>query len=156
MQVSRDRDFMNNKTWLFVPATRIDRVDKAFASGAEAVIIDVEDAVAQEDKTQARETLKNYYNNQHETQIYQPIWVRINQAGTEAFFEDVALCQQMPKLAGVLLAKAERAADIEHVHQHTGLPVIALIETAFGLYQIDSMAKATGIAAFSYGFRFMQ
>ncbi len=156
MQVSHDRDFMNNTTWLFVPATRIDRVDKAFASGAAAVIIDLEDAVAQEDKAQAREALKKHYDrqctNQNEKQIYQPIWVRINQTGTEAFFEDIALCQQMPKLAGVLLAKTERAADIERVHQRTGLPVIALIETAFGLYQMDSMAKATGLAAFSYGF----
>lgn len=141
-----------NNTWLFVPATRMERVDKAFASGAAAVIVDLEDAVAQEDKAQAREALKNYYDEQNDKHTYQPIWLRINRAGTEAFFDDIALCQQMPKLAGVLLAKAEQAADIEHVHQCTGLPVIALIESAIGLYQIDSMAKATGLAAFSYGF----
>lgn len=141
-----------NNTWLFVPATRMDRVDKAFASGAEAVIVDLEDAIAQEDKAQAREALKNYYDEQNEKHTYQPIWLRINRAGTEAFFDDIALCQQMPKLVGVLLAKAEQAADIEHVHQCTGLPVIALIESAIGLYQIDNMAKATGLAAFSYGF----
>jgi len=58
----------------------------------------------------------------------------------------------MPNLAGVLLAKAERAEDIDSIHQLTGLPVIALIESAIGLYQIDSMAKAVGLAAFSYGF----
>ena len=58
----------------------------------------------------------------------------------------------MPNLAGVLLAKAERAEDIKSVHQLTGLPVIALIESAVGLYQIDSMAKAVGLTAFSYGF----
>lgn len=141
-----------NKTWLFVPATRIDRIEKAFASGAEAVIVDLEDAVASADKAQAREALKAYYDDQNETQNYRPIWLRINRAGTEAFFEDIALCQQMPKLAGVLLAKAEQAADIAHFHQCTGLPVIALIESATGLYQVDSMAKATGLAAFSYGF----
>lgn len=141
-----------NKTWLFVPATRIDRIEKAFASSAEAVIVDLEDAVTSADKAQAREALKAYYDDQNETQNYRPIWLRINRAGTEAFFEDIALCQQMPKLAGVLLAKAEQAADIAHFHQCTGLPVIALIESADGLYQIDSMAKATGLAAFSYGF----
>ncbi|MGO2506667.1 MAG: HpcH/HpaI aldolase/citrate lyase family protein [Psychrobacter alimentarius] len=142
----------NHNTWLFVPATRLDRIEKAFASGAAAVIVDLEDAVAQEGKAQAREALKNYYDDQNEKHTYQPIWLRINRAGTEAFFEDLALCQQMPKLAGVLLAKAEQAGDIEHVYQFTGLPVIALIESATGLYQIDSMAKATGLAAFSYGF----
>ncbi|MGP5209453.1 HpcH/HpaI aldolase/citrate lyase family protein [Psychrobacter alimentarius] len=141
-----------NKTWLFVPATRIDRVDKAFASGADAIIVDLEDAVAKKDKAEARDALKNYYDEQYEAQNYRPIWVRINKAGSEEFFKDIVLCQQMPKLAGVLLAKAERAEDIESIHQLTGLPVIALIESAVGLYQIDSMAKAVGLTAFSYGF----
>lgn len=141
-----------NKTWLFVPATRIDRVDKAFASGADAVIVDLEDTIAKEDKAEARYALKNYYDDQNAKQTYQPIWLRINKAGSEEFFKDIVLCQKMPNLAGVLLAKAEQVADIESVHQLTNLPVIALIESAIGLYQIDSMAKAVGLVAFSYGF----
>lgn len=141
-----------NKTWLFVPATRIDRVEKAFASGADAVIVDLEDAVAHEDKAQAREALKKYYDDQNDKQNYQPLWLRINKAGSEEFIKDIVLCQQLPNLAGVLLAKAEQASDIESVHQLTSLPVIALIESAVGLYQIDSMAKVVGLAAFSYGF----
>lgn len=148
MQASIVKKFSNIKTWLFVPATRIDRVKKAFASGTDAVIIDLEDAVAEANKVQARKDLQVYYNSQD----YQPIWVRINKAGSEEFFKDVVLCQQMPNLAGVLLAKAEQASDIESVHQLTDLPVIALIETALGLYQIDSMAKSAGLLAFSYGF----
>ncbi|WP_201512752.1 HpcH/HpaI aldolase/citrate lyase family protein [Psychrobacter alimentarius] len=141
-----------NKTWLFVPATRIDRIEKAFASGADAVIVDLEDAVAKQYKAKAREALKNYYDDQNAKQTYEPIWLRINQAGSEEFFKDIVLCQRMSNLAGVLLAKAERAEDIESIHQLTGLPVIALIESAIGLYQIDSMAKAVGLVAFSYGF----
>ena len=148
MQASIVKNFSNIKTWLFVPATRIDRVKKAFASGTDAVIVDLEDAVATTDKVQARKDLQVYYNSQD----YQPIWVRINKAGSEEFFKDVVLCQQMPNLAGVLLAKAEQASDIENAHNMTGLPVIALIETALGLYQIDSMAKSAGLLAFSYGF----
>lgn len=141
-----------NKTWLFVPATRIDRVAKAFASDADAVILDLEDAVAPEDKADARKALQQY----HDSVDYQSIWVRINKAGSEEFFKDIVLCQKMPNLAGVLLAKAEQVADIESVHQLINLPVIALIESAVGLYQVDNMAKAVGLAAFSYGFRFMQ
>lgn len=148
MQASIVKNFSNIRTWLFVPATRIDRVKKAFASGTDAVIVDLEDAVATTDKVQARKDLQVYYNSQ----AYQPIWVRINKAGSEEFFKDVVLCQKMPNLAGVLLAKAEQASDIESVHQLTDLPVIALIETALGLYQIDSMAKSAGLLAFSYGF----
>ena len=148
MQASIVKKFSNIKTWLFVPATRIDRVKKAFASGTDAVIVDLEDAVAGANKVQARKDLQVYYNSQ----AYQPIWVRINKAGSEEFFKDVVLCQQMPNLAGVLLAKAEQASDIENAHNMTELPVIALIETALGLYQIDSMAKSAGLLAFSYGF----
>ena len=137
-----------NKTWLFVPANRIDRIAKAFASGADAVIVDLEDAVASEDKADARKALQQYHNSTG----YQPIWVRINKAGSEEFFKDIVLCQKMPNLAGVLLAKAEQVADIESVHQLINLPVIALIESAVGLYQVDNMVKAVGLAAFSYGF----
>lgn len=137
-----------NKTWLFVPATRMDRVAKAFASGADAVIVDLEDAVAQADKAQARIAIQDYYHSQD----YQPIWLRVNRASSVEFMEDIALCQQLPNLAGVILAKAEQAAAIEYVNQATNLPVIALIETALGLSQVDSMASASGLLAFSYGF----
>ena len=154
MQAPIDKNFTyvanvaNNKTWLFVPATRIDRVSKAFASGADAVIVDLEDAVAQEDKAQARKALQEYYDSAD----YQPVWVRINQAGSTDFAEDIKACEQMPNLAGIVLPKAEQVTDIEYIHHLTGLSIIALIENAIGLHQVDAMAKASGLIAFSYGF----
>ncbi len=148
MQVSIINRFTNAKTWLFVPAIRIDRVAKAFASGADAVIVDLEDAVSGVDKAEARKALRSYYDSND----YHPIWVRINQTGSTDFEEDLKICQQMPNLAGLILPKAEQAADIEQLHHAIGLPIIALIETALGLYQIDSIAKASGLLTFSYGF----
>ncbi|WLP93562.1 CoA ester lyase [Psychrobacter sp. M13] len=146
--IATHNDFANINSWLFVPATRMDRVAKAFASGADAVIVDLEDAVAQADKAQARIAIQDYYHSQD----YQPIWLRVNRASSVEFMEDIALCQQLPNLAGVILAKAEQAAAIEYVNQATNLPVIALIETALGLSQVDNMAGASGLLAFSYGF----
>ena len=146
------KSLADTKTWLFVPTTRIDRVEKAFSSGADAVIVDLEDAVAQVDKAQARAALKDYYDAQHEAKSYRPIWLRINKADSAEFAKDLALCQQLPRLAGVVLAKAEQAADIEKVYQETRLPVIAVIENAIGLYRANEMAKASGLRAFSYGF----
>ena len=148
MQVSIINRFTNAKTGLFVPAIRIDRVAKAFASGADAVIVDLEDAVSGVDKAEARKALRSYYDSND----YHPIWVRINQTGSTDFEEDLKICQQMPNLAGLILPKAEQAADIEQLHHAIGLPIIALIETALGLYQIDSIAKASGLLTFSYGF----
>lgn len=155
MRTSIDKDvaasavsLISIHAWLFVPATKIERVEKAFASGADAVIVDLEDAVARADKAQARDALKQYYNSAN----YQPIWVRINQAGSADYAEDVKLCEQMPNLAGIILPKAEQAADIEYVHHLSCLSVIAFIESAVGLHNLDNMARATGLAAFSYGF----
>ncbi|WP_367109127.1 CoA ester lyase [uncultured Psychrobacter sp.] len=154
--------FANIKTWLFVPATKLELIPKAFASGADAVIVDLEDAVADKDKAQARIELKQYFevqnisqssiSSQSRNESNQPLWLRINKAGSSEFAEDLKLCQQLPSLTGVILAKAEQAADIEHVNREIGLPVIALIENAVGLYNLDTMAKASGIYAFSYGF----
>lgn len=146
--ISLNVGLANTNTWLFVPATKIERVAKAFASGADAVIVDLEDAVAQADKSQAREALQGYYTSAD----YQPVWVRINQAGSSDFTEDIKVCQQMPNLAGIILPKAEQASDIDHAHHCTGLSVIALVESAVGLHYIDAMATASGLVAFSYGF----
>ncbi|WP_367104189.1 CoA ester lyase [uncultured Psychrobacter sp.] len=154
--------FANIKTWLFVPATKLELISKAFASGADAVIVDLEDAVADKDKAQAQADLKQYFeaqnisqssiSSQSRNESNQPLWLRINKAGSSEFAEDLKLCQQLPSLTGVILAKAEQAADIEHVNREIGLPVIALIESAVGLCNLDAMAKVSGIHAFSYGF----
>lgn len=138
----------NNKTWLFVPATKMALVAKAFKCGADSVIVDLEDTVNLVDKASARAALKHYYNSAD----YCPVWVRINQSSSPAFAEDIKACRLMPNLAGVILAKAEQAADIEYVYQVSGLPVIAQIESVKGLYHMDAMVKASGLVAFSYGF----
>ncbi|MBE0406499.1 HpcH/HpaI aldolase/citrate lyase family protein [Psychrobacter sp. AOP22-C1-22] len=155
MQTSIDKDttaltvgLSNIHTWLFVPATRMERVTKAFASGADAVIVDLEDTIAQADKAQARDALREYYLSSE----YQPVWIRINQAGSTDYAEDIKLCEQLPNLAGIILPKAEQAADIEYIHHLSGLSVIALVESAVGLYNLDNMASASGLVAFSYGF----
>lgn len=146
--INSNNDFNHTKTWLFVPATRMDRVAKAFASGADAVIVDLEDAVAQADKAQARDSLHQYCASAD----YQPVWVRINQTGSTDYAEDIKLCEQLTNLAGIMLPKAERGADIEYIYHLSSLPVIALIETALGLSEIDNIAGASGLLAFSYGF----
>ncbi len=113
-------------TWLFVPATKITLIAKAFASGADAVIVDLEDAVALEDKAQARENLLEYFSDKK----LNSVWLRINKAGSEEFDKDIELCRQLPNIAGIMLAKAEHHSDIEQAHRATGLPIIALIESA--------------------------
>jgi len=71
-------------SYLFVPATRPERFDKALATGADRVIIDLEDAVAPADKDTARNALTSWLD------IGKPVAVRINSSDTEWFARDLA------------------------------------------------------------------
>ncbi|WP_462177000.1 aldolase/citrate lyase family protein, partial [Acinetobacter baumannii] len=77
----------------------------AYAAGADAVIVDLEDAVPFADKAAAREAVAAWLSAQ------KPVLVRINGADTDWFADDLALCR-MPGVAGVVLPKAEQAGDI--------------------------------------------
>ena len=134
------------KTYLFVPATRLDRASKALDGDADHVIIDLEDAVETWNKDVVRSSLKEF-----DKTISQPYWLRINAAHTADYAHDVAMIQTLDHVAGVLLPKAESALSITALHQATNLPIIGVIETAKGVLNIDSMATATGLMAMTYG-----
>lgn len=139
---------MNNpfETYLFVPATRLDRASKALDGDADHVIIDLEDAVETWNKDVVRSSLKEF-----DKTISQPYWLRINAAHTADYAHDVVMIQTLDHVAGVLLPKAESALSITALHQATNLPIIGVIETAKGVLNIDSMATATGLMAMTYG-----
>lgn len=147
------------RSWLFVPGTRLELVPKALAKGADAVIIDIEDSVAAAEKASVRQALLAYFDICHqqgakedqERLSTQRLWLRINPAHSLDFGHDLDLCQQLPSLAGVVLAKAQSKADIDSCYNGAGLPVIAQIESAKGLYQLDHLCQAEGLVAFSYG-----
>ncbi len=124
---------------LFVPASRSDRFAKAAASGADAVILDLEDAVAAADKDTARAALT--------ADLGLPVVLRINGAGTPWHQADLAAAARL-SLAAVMLPKAEDAATVAAVAASTGHKVIALIETARGLANARSIAVAARQLAF--------
>ena len=83
---------------LFVPADRPERVAKAAAAGADAVIVDLEDAVAAEARGAARAGLATALSG-----IDAPLILRINPAGTEWFDDDLAAAAALPLLLLVVL-----------------------------------------------------
>ena len=89
-------------SYLFVPGTRPDRYAKAFDSGADAVILDLEDAVAPQDKQSARDSVA-----QHLAAL-PPALVRINGIETEWFRDDLQMCRAAGA-AGVVLTPLRRA-----------------------------------------------
>ncbi|WP_281968479.1 HpcH/HpaI aldolase/citrate lyase family protein [Roseovarius nanhaiticus] len=127
---------------LFVPADRPERIAKAAAAGADAVIIDLEDAVAPEAREAARAGLAKALAG-----IDAPLILRINTAETPEHAADLAAAKELP-LVAVMLAKAETGDACAEVVQATGKPVIALIETARGIANLTEITGASARLAF--------
>lgn len=140
-------------SYLFVPAINIERVEKAFARGADTVIIDLEDAVSDSVKMESRDNVVNYLSGADA----QPVWVRINAASSNHQAGDIDLLKSLPASAmnnviGVVLPKVEHAIEIDRVRHALSKPMIALIETPKGMANIPDIAAAAGLTALSFGF----
>ena len=131
--------------FLFVPADRPERWTKAFASGADAVILDLEDAVVASAKPGARRALREGYDAIAASPC--PVLVRVNARSGEDHLLDMDAIRGLG-LAAVMLPKAETAADVEATSAATGRPVVALIESARGLAAARTIAAACARIAF--------
>ncbi|MCP1573173.1 citrate lyase subunit beta/citryl-CoA lyase [Herbaspirillum rubrisubalbicans] len=147
--MSTKPDWAAASSYLFVPANRPERYAKALQSGADAVIVDLEDAVAPSQKEAARATLAHWLQEQ----AAQPrIWVRINAADTVWHQQDL-LTFSAPSLAGIVLPKAEDAVTVASVAAHLGAGrrLIALIESAAGLAAMRQIAAVPGVQRLAFG-----
>ncbi len=131
---------------LFVPATRPERIPKALASGADVVIVDLEDAVAESLKVEARGDLDRFLSANPQASVL----VRINAAGHVQQAEGLKLCAARAGVIGVLLPKAESAAQVA-VATACGKPVWPIIESARGLAALAEIAAADGVERLSFG-----
>lgn len=134
------------RTALFVPASRPERFIKALESGADAVIIDLEDAVEHEAKDRARVELANFATSHPDASFM----VRINDGATSWFDEDLAVCRELPNVRGIVLPKTESAEQAYRV-VGAGKRVIPLIETARGVQVLDEIASVQGVRRLSFG-----
>jgi citrate lyase subunit beta/citryl-CoA lyase len=130
---------------LFVPASRPERFHKALGSGADAVIVDLEDAVAPADKDAARAALAAWLDPAH------PVLVRINAADTPWFAADLELLAR-PGVSAVVLPKAEHPDDVVVASRAGGgLAVLPLIESALGFEQRRALARADRVERLIFG-----
>jgi citrate lyase subunit beta / citryl-CoA lyase len=128
------------RSYLFVPGNRPERFPRALASGADAVIIDLEDAVPPAERVAARANAAAWISPRRR------VFVRINGARTEWFHDDVAMCRKAD-VAGVVLPKAERVEDVEAI----GKPVLPIIETARGFWNVSALAYASNVQRLMFG-----
>jgi citrate lyase subunit beta/citryl-CoA lyase len=131
---------------LFVPGHRAEIVPKAAASGADMVIIDLEDAVAEADKLQAHSKLTGC----KATSV--PIAVRVNPSGSPWFETDLKTVKVSPATM-VMLPKAETTWDIDRVCKivGAGLPVIPIVETAQGLESVALLLAHPAVPLCAFG-----
>jgi citrate lyase subunit beta/citryl-CoA lyase len=125
---------------LFCPADRPDRYDKA-AERADAVILDLEDAVAPASKAAARKSLAAHPLDPATTVV------RVNGFETEDFEKDLAAVRATGYRT-VMLAKASSAAEVGALK---GFDVIALCETAAGVLHAAEMAEVEHVVALMWG-----
>ena len=136
------------RSYLFVPADRPERIAKALVSAADAVIVDLEDAVAPPAKDNARHALAAWL---HKAGAGPQVVVRVNGADTEWFSADLATCAA-PAVRAVMLPKAGQRGDVAAVHQALpGKPIIALIETAEGFDRMREIAHSACVERLAFG-----
>jgi len=134
------------RSFLFVPGDRPERFAKALASGADRVILDLEDAVEPAAKDAAREEVVRFL---HAASDARTVVVRVNGADTAWHAADVAA---LHALAGaVMLPKSETADVVKAVHDRVGAPVILLVETVAGVVHLRSIAACAGVARIAFG-----
>lgn len=137
------------RSYLFVPGNRSERFEKAHAAGADAVILDLEDAVQPDEKAAARTAVLAAVSDG----ASRSAWVRINGSDTEWFSDDVAALASRPGVAGIVLPKAETREQIDAVlaHAHPALSVLPIVETARGFANLAVLCGAPRVPRIVFG-----
>ncbi|WP_234426312.1 HpcH/HpaI aldolase/citrate lyase family protein, partial [Streptomyces kebangsaanensis] len=137
-------------TWLYVPGDRPRVVTKALASGADVVIVDLEDAVAPDRKEYARDATAELLSEPPPV----PVHVRVNAVDGPLATADLAAVAPRPGLAGLRLPKVTSAEQVARVAARAeaarspspadrpGPPLYALLETALAVERAYAIASA--------------
>jgi citrate lyase subunit beta/citryl-CoA lyase len=155
------QEFFSARSWLFAPGDSERKMQKATASPADIVIFDVEDAVVEDAKPDARAIISAFLKAQPEDRSR--LWVRINPLqGHHALMDLAAVIPGRP--GGIMLPKARGRADVELLDHYLSAlevaagiergstKVIALVtETAEGMFTTGTYAGAPRLVAMTWG-----
>jgi citrate lyase subunit beta/citryl-CoA lyase len=144
---------MKLRSLLFVPGDRPDRMEKALGAGADALILDLEDAVAPGAKAEARRSVAEFLNANGQARI----WVRVNPLDSGENEKDlVAILASHPD--GIVLPKAEGGASVDELSRrlsergNVSAKILAIAtETAAAMFQLGSYGGAKRLAGLTWG-----
>lgn len=139
---------MRMRSLLFVPGDRPERFGKAAASGADAVIIDLEDSVSLANKAKARDELGRYGPCRPSSP---PLFVRINPAGGASFADDLEAVR-LAAPDGIVLPKCEGAQTVTLLVQklrEQGCEMVPILpiatETPAAIFQLTTFAQVSDL-----------
>lgn len=144
-------------SYLFVPGNRPERFSKAIQAGADAIIFDLEDAVHPDSKAAARAAIRAWQERMPRVSCER--YIRLNRVGSALFRQDQNWLIDMrypERCNGIFLPKAQCCEALAQVVERllewqSELKIIAIIETAKGLQQVESIAAIPGIARLAFG-----
>ncbi|WP_114951797.1 HpcH/HpaI aldolase/citrate lyase family protein [Sphingosinicella terrae] len=144
---------MRMRSLLFVPGDRPDRMAKALGSGADALILDLEDAVAPEAKPAARQEVADFLSRNGPTNL----WVRVNPLDSGDIHLDLqALLPAPPQ--GIVLPKAEGGASVGELSRRLdergnySIRILAIAtETPAAMFQLGTYGGQDRLAALTWG-----
>jgi citrate lyase subunit beta/citryl-CoA lyase len=147
------------RTFLFAPGNHARRVEKCFGAGADAVILDLEDAVANAEKASTRATVVAALAQPRRCKGY----VRVNALSTEWCYGDLVAVAARG-VDGIVLPKVESASDLltadwllRSLERERGLPeggidIMPIVETALGFSNLAAIARSrTRVKRIAFG-----
>jgi len=144
-------------TALFVPGDRSDRFAKAKAAGADAVIIDLEDAVLPDAKSRALAAVLEALAPSRRGEGFHAL-VRVNSTGSPTYNAEIEALLSLAErsghgLRGLMVPKAEDPVALRQLSQKlpTGLALVPLIESAIGLVSALELAQVPGVTRLAFG-----
>ncbi|GAA0195695.1 HpcH/HpaI aldolase/citrate lyase family protein [Glutamicibacter creatinolyticus] len=136
-----------SRSWLLVNAAKPEDFGPALACEADSVIFDMEAAVPDDKKGEARDAVVNALSTG------MTAWVRVNGIDTEFWADDLAALSEAPGLRGIMLAMTEKPEQVtlSAMRLRAGTPVLALIESALGIENATAIASAPGTFRLAFG-----
>ncbi len=138
---------MLRRSQLYVPGNNERMIEKASGLDADSVILDLEDAVPEENKQEALGLVGKLSKELNWGR--RELCVRVNPRSSGRFAKELSMVKSLKRVQTIVLPKAE--ADCSAVHARTGKGVIPIIETAQGLMNLREISRSKGVVAVTYG-----
>ncbi|HEB9355570.1 TPA: CoA ester lyase [Campylobacter coli] len=142
---------MKAKSFLFVPSIYPERFIKALQSGANQIIIDLEDSVEEAKKEVGRKNIADFSSQCVKNN--DKFLIRINETQSAEFQKDLSLISTIKEsnsIVGIVLPKAQNYEDIDILSKFE-LPIIPIIESVLGVENLDDIARHPSVLALSFG-----